>query len=92
MKNDKDVDFNDKKLEDMKFIEVNYQPAVDSHLTTKTYVYNAIDEKSLVGNNQDKGFKNYNLSSICSVTPNNQAVNNTQLVTKSYVDQFQEIE
>ena len=44
IKNDRDVHFNDKKIENIKFGKINYQPAVDSHLTPKIYVDNAIDE------------------------------------------------
>ena len=85
-KNDKDVDFNDKKIEHIKFVKVNYQPAVDSHITPKTYVDTAIDETSLVRNNQDD-FNNFNLTNINSITLNTQAVNDN---TKPNVDQFQQ--
>ena len=37
-----DVDFNHIKLENMKFVEVNYQPAFNEHLILKIYVDNAI--------------------------------------------------
>ena len=51
-----DRDFNDVILENIKFVKVNYQPAVNEHLTPKIYVDNAIDGLSLVRNNQDNGF------------------------------------
>ena len=35
IKIDKDVYFNDKELQNLKFVEVNYQPTVESHLTPK---------------------------------------------------------
>ena len=57
------------------------------------YVDNAIVEISLVRNNQDNDFGNYNLTNINSITLNTQAVNDNQVNTKSYVEQFhQEIE
>ena len=43
MKNDTDIDFNDKKLENIIFVEVNYNHAVGSHLPPKIYVDNTID-------------------------------------------------
>ena len=49
---------------------------------------NAIDGTSLVRNNQDNDFGNYNLTNINSITLNTQAVNDNQVITKSYVDQF----
>ena len=39
-----DIDFSDVKLENIKFVKVNYQPAVNEHLTPKIYVETAIDE------------------------------------------------
>ena len=48
-----DIDFNEVKLENIEFVKVNYQPAVNEHLTPKIYVDIAIDESPLVRNNQD---------------------------------------
>ena len=76
------------KSENIKFVKVNYQPAVNEHLTPKIYVDNAIDEPSLVRNIQDNDFGNYNLININSITLNTPAVNNNQVITKAYVDQF----
>ena len=68
-----DIDFNDVRLENIKFVKVNYQPAVNEHLTPKIYVDNALDELSLVRNNQDNDFNNNNLTNKNSVTLNTQA-------------------
>ena len=60
---------------------------------SKNYVDNSIDEVSLVRNNKDNDFGNYNLTNINSITLNKQAENDNQVITKAYVDQFhQEIE
>ena len=83
-----DIDFNDVKLENIKFVKVNYQPAVNEHLTPKVYVDNAIDESSLVRNNKDNNFSGYNLTLINIFTLNTQAVNGNEVITKAYVDQF----
>ena len=63
-------------------------PQIDCHLTAKLYVDNAIDEPSLVRNNKDNDFGNYNLTNINSITLNTATVNDNQLITKTYVDQF----
>ena len=52
------------------------------------YVDFAVDESSLVKNNQNNDFNNNNLTNINSITLNTQAVNNNQVITKAYVDQF----
>ena len=52
------------------------------------YVDNAVDEPSLVRNNKDNDFGDYNLTNINSITLNTQAVNDNQVITKAYVDQF----
>ena len=54
----------------------------------KKYVDNSIDEISLVRNNRDNDFGNYNLTNINSITLNKQAENDNEVITKAYVDQF----
>ena len=49
MKNNAHIDLNDKITTNARFIQVNQWPQIDSHLTPKIYVDNAIDEESLVG-------------------------------------------
>ena len=76
---------------------MNSLRAVGEHLTAKYYVDNAIsnsvDEPTLVRNNQDNDFNNFNLTNINSIALKTQAVNDNQVITKAYVDQFhQEIE
>ncbi len=56
----------------------------------KNYIDNTIDEVSLVRNNKDNDFGNYNLTNINSITLNKQAENDNQVITKAYVDQFHE--
>ena len=52
------------------------------------YVDNSIDESSLLRNNKDNNFGNYNLTYINSNTLNTQAVNDNEVITKAYVDHF----
>ena len=63
-------------------------PQIDSHVTAKLYVDNAVDEPSLVRNNRDTNFNNYNLTNTNSITLKTKAVNDNEVITKAYVDQF----
>ena len=55
------VDINDKKLDTIKYVKVNYQPPVDKNLTPKVYVDNAIShsvcESSILGLDIDEKLK-----------------------------------
>ena len=55
---------------------------------SKNYVDNSINEASLIRNNKNNDFDNYNLNNKNSLTLNTQAVNDNEVITKSYVDQF----
>ena len=83
-----DIDFNDVKLENIKFVKVNYQPAHPNYLTPKIYVDYILDESSLLRKNKDNDFGNYNLTNINSITLNKQAENDNEVITKAYVEQF----
>ena len=54
----------------------------------KNYIDNSIDEISLIRNNKNNDFGNYNLTNINSITLNNQPINDNEAATKLYVDQF----
>ena len=86
------VDFNDKNLDNVRFVKVNSMPAVGEHQRVKYYFHQAIsdslDEPTLVGKNQDEVFNKFDMTNIKSTTLNSQAVNDTQVITKPYVDQF----
>ena len=88
MKNTEHIDLNDRNITNARFIQVNQRPQIDSHLTAKLYVDNAIDESSLVRNNKDNDFSGYKLNNINSITLNKQAENDNEVITKTYVDQF----
>ena len=81
---------NEKNITNARFIQVKQLHQIDSHLTAKLYVDNSINESSLVRNNQDNDFNNYDLTNINSFTFNTQAVNDNQVITKANVDQFHE--
>ena len=71
-----------------RFFQVNQLPQIDSHLKAKLYNDKAIDEVSLVTNNQDNDFNKNNLTNINNITLITQAVNDNQFITKAYVDQY----
>ena len=51
IKNTEHIDLNDRNITNARFIQNNQWPQIDSHLTPKLYVDNAVDESSLVRNN-----------------------------------------
>ena len=88
MKNAAHLDLNDRNFTNTRFKQVKQLPQNDSPLTAQLYVGNAIDEISLVSINQNIFFNNDNVPIINSITLNTQAVNDIQVITKAYVDQF----
>ena len=61
-------------------------PQIDSHLTAKLYVDNAVDEPSLIRNNRDNDFGDYNLSNINSIMINNNPTKDNHATNKKYID------
>ena len=88
LKNTEHIDLNDRNITNVRFLQVNQWPQIDSHLTPKLYIDTEIDQSSLVRNNQDNDFNNNNLTNINSITLNKQAENDNQVITKAYVNQF----
>ena len=86
-KNTSHFDLNDKNINNARFIQVNQLPEIDSHSTALLYADNSIDEPSLIRNNQDDDFKNFNWTNINSITLNTQVVKDNEVITKAYVDQ-----
>ena len=79
---------NDRKISNARFIQVNQLSQIDYQLTSKLYVDIAIDEISLVRDNQDIDFNNNILTNLNSITSNKQAGINFEVIIKDYVDQF----
>ena len=88
LKNTAHFDFNDRNITNARFIQANQWPQIDSHLTPRLYVNIAMDELSLVRNNKNNDSGKYNLTNINSITLNTQAVNDNEVITKAYADQF----
>ena len=60
LQNTAHIDLIDRIIANASFIQVNQLPQIDSHLTAKLYVNNAIDQISVVRNYQDNDFNNHN--------------------------------
>ena len=87
-KNTTHVDFNVKILDNVRSVKVNSVPAKSKHLSPEQAVDDAIDETSFARNNPDNHFNNHKQTNINSPTLNTRAVNDNQVITKAYVDQF----
>ena len=89
LKNTAQVGFNENNLDNFRLVKLNPVPGVEEHLTAKYYVDqaipNSLDEPALLKKNLDNDFNNYNIKSI---SLNTEAVNDSQVITKSYVDEF----
>ena len=90
IKNSAHIDLNDKNITNARFIQANQLPQIDSHLTAKLYVDNAIsdstDESSLLRLDPDEKLK---LDEQNSVLLNPSLTSPTTIIelhTKSYVD------
>ena len=83
LKNTEHIDLNVRNITNARFIQVNQLPQIDSHLTAKLYVDNAISESSLLRLDpdekltQDSIFFNSTLTSPKTIL---------EITTKNYVD------
>ena len=87
IKNTSHVDFNDKNLDNVRFVKVNSMPAVGEHLTAKYYVDKAIsdglDEQSLLRLNIDEKLTQDTIILNSTLTAPKKII---ELPTKNYVD------
>ena len=87
IKNTAHVDFNDKNLDNVRFVKVNSMPAVGQHLTAKYYVDNAIsktiDESSSLRLDPDEKLKQDTIVLNSTLTTPKTIL---ELPTKNYVD------
>ena len=86
IKNIAHVDFNDKNLKNVLFVNVESLLSIIQHLTLKENVDDPIDEISLDRKNQNNDFNNFNLTNIIRIILNTKAVNDNHDITKAYVD------
>ena len=87
IKNTAHVDFNDKNLDNVRFVKVNSMPAVGEHLTAKYYVDNAIskaiDESSLLRFDPDEKLEQDSIILNSTLTSPKTIL---EIPTKNYVD------
>ena len=94
MKNTNHIDFNDKNLDNVRFIEVNRFPAIPEHLTAKIYLYNAlsysVDEWSFLTIHPEEKLNLYEQDSIIPNSTLTSSNTRIELPTKNYVDSLHE--
>ena len=87
IKNTAHVDFNDKNLDNVRFVKVNSMPAVGEHLTAKYYVDNAIskaiDESSFLRFDPDEKYEQDSIIPNSTLTSPKTIL---EIPTKNYVD------
>ena len=81
-----------KKLDNLRFTKANRLTAFEKHLTAKEYVdntfSNSVDDPTLIRQNRNIDFNNHKVTNINTITLNIQALNDNQVITKPYIDQF----
>ena len=94
IKNTAHVDFNDKNIDNDRFIKVNSVLAAPEHLTAKYYVeeaiYNSVDESSLIGLDLDEKLKLDEQDSKILNSTVTSPKTIIELTTKSVVDSLKE--
>ena len=87
LKNTKHIDLNDRNITNARFIQVNQLPQIDSHLTAKLYVDNAIsdgvNESSLLRLDLDENMTQYSIILNSTLTSPKTIL---EIPTKNYVD------
>ena len=87
LRNNAHIDLNDRNITNARFIQVNQLPQIDSHLTAKLYVDNAIpdgvNESSLVRLDPDEKLKQDSIILNSTLTSPKTIL---EILTKNYVD------
>ena len=95
IKNNTHVDFNDKNLDNVRFVKINSIPAVREHLTPKNYVDQTISfhvhDLSLLRLDPDENLKIDEKNSLVFTSVIASPETKMELPTKSYVDRLHEI-
>ena len=94
IKNTAHVDFNDKNLDNVRFVKVNSMPAVGEHLTAKFYVdtatSNSVDESSLLRLDANEKLELDKQDSIILNSTLTDPVTIIEIPTKAYIDSLHE--
>ena len=86
IKNSAHIDLNDRNITNARFIQVNQLPQIDSHLTAKLYVDNAIDESSLLRLDPNEKLDLENQDSIILNSALTSPIKIIEIPTKAYID------
>ena len=90
LKNNAHINLNDRIITNARFIQVNQLPQIDSHLTAKLYVDNAIDETSLLRLDPDEKLDLDNQDSIILNSTLTSPKIIIEIPTKAYIDSLHE--
>ena len=90
VKNTEHIDLNDRNITNARFIQVNQLPQIDSHLTAKLYVDNAIDQSSLLRLDPDETLDLDNQDSIVLNSTLTEPKTIIEIPTKAYIDSLHE--
>ena len=89
-KNTEHIDLNVRNITNARFIQVNQLPQIDSHLTAKLYVDNAIDQSSLLRLDPDETLDVDNHGSIILNSTLTEPKTIIEIPTKAYIDSLHE--
>ena len=78
--------FDDRNLDNLRFVKVNSLRAVSEHLTTTQYVDNALDEIKLVRSSRNSDLENNEVSNISHFFLNYDPTKYNHATRKNYVD------
>ena len=90
VKNTEHMDLNDRNITNAIFIPVNQMPQIDSHLTAKIYVDNAINQSSLLRLDPDETLDLDNQDSITLNSTLTEPKTIIEIPTKAYIDSLHE--
>ena len=94
IKNTAHIDFNDKNLDNVRFVKVNSMPAVGEHLTAKYYVdtaiSNSVDESTLLRLDANEKLELDKQDSIILNSTLTQPMTIIEIPTKAYIDSLHE--
>ena len=90
IKNTEHIDLKDRNITNARFIQVNQLPQIDSHLTAKLYVDNAIDESSLLRLDSNEILELDNQDSIILNSILTSPEKKIEISTKAFIDSLHE--
>ena len=90
IKNNAQIDLNDRNITNARFIQVNQLPQIDSQLTAKLYVDTEIDQTTLLRLHPDEKLDLDNQDSITLNSTLTDPITTIEIPTKAYIDSLHE--